>query len=273
MSLFYILIIVFLQNDSCFKLDLKKTKSINQEVNGKFKYYNLPHLEMISFDTLFYSSYMYNGNMLYKVYKGEVIDKIEIIGTYYSKIHKIITGLKYIRIYNKNKLYFFDKSKFKHESINLGDLPSIKLNKYNTKMKKISYNFGSLYELSIIHDTIYKGYISKFGLTEIDYVYRNEVDFIEDVNTYWMNIYSRNYATAFIVNSKRRKYSLKDYYKIKRNTIFAFYGRKFKTKWLQEYFVSKPWYKINTNYNSDMLNKFDKEEIQLYVALETKYEK
>ena len=60
-------------------------------------------------------------------------------------------------------------------------------------------------------------------------------------------------------------------YKIKRNSIFAFYGSSFKTRWIQEYFSNKPWYNINPNYKFQMLNEFDKIEISYIQNIEEKF--
>jgi len=56
--------------------------------------------------------------------------------------------------------------------------------------------------------------------------------------------------------------------KILRNSIFAQYGRKFKTPWLRKYFKSRKWYKPG-NYNEKMLKKNDKKNIVKIQKFET----
>lgn len=54
----------------------------------------------------------------------------------------------------------------------------------------------------------------------------------------------------------------KDQLKIERNEIFARKGKKFKTKWLQDYFERQLWYHPNPNYKDDWISDFEKQLIQ-----------
>ena len=51
--------------------------------------------------------------------------------------------------------------------------------------------------------------------------------------------------------------------RIARNTVYAKYGREFKSNDLREYFSSTIWYKVNSSYNDGMLTKKDKELIRV----------
>lgn len=53
-----------------------------------------------------------------------------------------------------------------------------------------------------------------------------------------------------------------------RNTIFALYGREFKTKWLQEYFNSQDWYSPNPCYSDSLLTINDIRNIKKLQDLE-----
>jgi hypothetical protein len=55
---------------------------------------------------------------------------------------------------------------------------------------------------------------------------------------------------------------------IMRNTIYARYGRVFKTKWLQEYFEGQPWYYKNSNYSNLLLKDNEKEIIEIIKSVE-----
>ncbi len=70
------------------------------------------------------------------------------------------------------------------------------------------------------------------------------------------------------------KFSLREL-KIKRNEIFARYGRIFKSKWLQEYFEQKPWYHPNPNYSGTLikLTEAQKKFIQRILYIEKQKEK
>ena len=56
--------------------------------------------------------------------------------------------------------------------------------------------------------------------------------------------------------------------KIKRNQIFAHYGRTFKDSQLQKYFESKEWYKVNPNYSDELLTYVDKKNVELIQEIE-----
>ena len=56
--------------------------------------------------------------------------------------------------------------------------------------------------------------------------------------------------------------------RIIRNSIFAKYGRAFKSDDLRAYFENQPWYKVNDNFSTDLLSESDLLTIQLIVHLE-----
>jgi hypothetical protein len=56
--------------------------------------------------------------------------------------------------------------------------------------------------------------------------------------------------------------------RILRNTIFARYGRAFKSEQLQAYFSQKVWYELDPAYSDDRLNDVDKDNIAKIVAVE-----
>lgn len=59
-----------------------------------------------------------------------------------------------------------------------------------------------------------------------------------------------------------------------RNEIYARHGRQFQTEYIQQYFNSRPWYKINPNYNYDnedsMLSQIELENVKIIVAEENR---
>jgi len=55
-----------------------------------------------------------------------------------------------------------------------------------------------------------------------------------------------------------------------RNTIFARYGRSFKSDLLTHHFWSMKWYKPNSNYSDALLSDIDKRNIQLIQSMENK---
>jgi len=56
--------------------------------------------------------------------------------------------------------------------------------------------------------------------------------------------------------------------RIARNSIFAKYGRKFKSDDLKKYFTDQSWYKENDNFSTDLLSESDKTVIELILHLE-----
>ncbi len=70
--------------------------------------------------------------------------------------------------------------------------------------------------------------------------------------------YSREYLNKQSIEELR----------IKRNEIFAHYGRIFKTESLQEYFNNKSWYNPNPEYSVDLLTDNDLENIKLIKQVE-----
>lgn len=57
---------------------------------------------------------------------------------------------------------------------------------------------------------------------------------------------------------------------LKRNEIFARYGRTFKTSWIQEYFNKQSWYSPNPDYSDSLLTDEDVELIKLIKEVEIK---
>ena len=58
--------------------------------------------------------------------------------------------------------------------------------------------------------------------------------------------------------------------KLLRNTIFAKYGRSFKSYMLKTWFAKKSWYKVNPNYSDKVLTNTDKKNITIFLNLEKK---
>jgi len=58
--------------------------------------------------------------------------------------------------------------------------------------------------------------------------------------------------------------------KLLRNTIFAKYGRSFKSDMLKTWFAKKSWYKVNPNYSDKVLTNTDKKNITTFHNLEKK---
>jgi hypothetical protein len=56
--------------------------------------------------------------------------------------------------------------------------------------------------------------------------------------------------------------------KIFKNSIFAQYGRRFKTPWLQKYFNSRPWYKRGS-FSEALLTKTDRQNVDLVMRYES----
>lgn len=52
------------------------------------------------------------------------------------------------------------------------------------------------------------------------------------------------------------------------NEIYARHGRKFKQKWLQNYFASLPWYKPNPDYSDSLLTNLERENLKTIAAAE-----
>lgn len=55
-----------------------------------------------------------------------------------------------------------------------------------------------------------------------------------------------------------------------KNEIFARRGKSFKSKWIQGYFASLPWYKANPAYSDKLLNPVERENIRLLAKWEKK---
>ena len=61
-----------------------------------------------------------------------------------------------------------------------------------------------------------------------------------------------------------------------RNEIFARYGRKFRTDWVRDYFLSTSWYEEQYEpdefdaISNDIFNEYEKENIRIIVAYEAK---
>lgn len=56
--------------------------------------------------------------------------------------------------------------------------------------------------------------------------------------------------------------------RILRNVHFARYGRKYDKPGLGDYFFTRPWYKLNDNYNDSMITSTDKSNINLILSVE-----
>lgn len=57
-----------------------------------------------------------------------------------------------------------------------------------------------------------------------------------------------------------------------KDEIYARHGRVFKTKWLQSYFASLPWYKANPDYSDSMLNPIEQKNIAYLAQVQKKLE-
>ncbi len=70
------------------------------------------------------------------------------------------------------------------------------------------------------------------------------------------------------INESTLKTMSKRELKILRNSVFAQYGKKFKTPWLQKYFDTRPWYKRGS-YSESMLTAVDRNNVALVLRYET----
>ncbi len=58
-----------------------------------------------------------------------------------------------------------------------------------------------------------------------------------------------------------------------KNEIYARHGKVFKTKWLESYFASLPWYKPNPDYSDALLNGVEKKNTTFLAQMQTKLQK
>jgi hypothetical protein len=56
--------------------------------------------------------------------------------------------------------------------------------------------------------------------------------------------------------------------KVLRNSIFAQYGLRFKTDWLQRYFASRPWYRPKADFSYAVVTAVDTENAKLFLTVE-----
>jgi hypothetical protein len=242
---------------------------IEYDSNGSVLYYDFfPVIMNVFKDTITIVRKPY----ILILYDNRIIKKIHFF-EYFITYDRIINCIKYLRFVIDDKMYFLDKNKISG-NISLKDYPYIIINDYEDKMSNLSYSYN--------YRTIYSNYksfrkinydeeLKKYKLNELpDSLTSTQYDFdyFNDCGNVWVQLNSEKYI-AFYLYEQNVKNELR-YLKIKRNTIYAYYGRTFNTPWLQEYFNSQPWYKPNPNYSEDMLNKYDKEEIKLLLDMEKK---
>ena len=221
---------------------------------------------------------MNKGVKIWKFINDKFIDKIEIISDDYLYFDFIINGIEYIRMfYTKkdiNKTYFINKRNFSSNN-KLENISYINLNKYLVHMAYNSSNYSNYEYKNHIMNFDYNNEIRKIGLDTIPisiYPIQDAVQFYNDNGQYKVLTYSLKHAIIFPIETNTWINDELRRIKIRRNTIFAYYGRTFKTDWLQEYFNSQFWYKPNPNYSDEMLNEFDKEEIQILLRMEKEIE-
>ena len=262
------------------KVELDHFESIYYDSNGNaIEYDILPSLCHIDNDTIYFSiSEMNKGVKIWKFINDKFIDKIEIISDDYLYFDFIINGIEYIRMfYTKkdiNKTYFINKRNFSSNN-KLENISYINLNKYLVHMAYNSSNYSNYEYKNHIMNFDYNNEIRKIGLDTIPisiYPIQDAVQFYNDNGQYKVLTYSLKHAIIFPIETNTWINDELRRIKIRRNTIFAYYGRTFKTDWLQEYFNSQFWYKPNPNYSDEMLNEFDKEEIQILLRMEKEIE-
>lgn len=81
-------------------------------------------------------------------------------------------------------------------------------------------------------------------------------------------------ADKEMINERAFQYLSTPELELARNEIYARHGRQFQTEYIQQYFNSRPWYKINPNYNYDnedsMLSQIELENVKIIVAEENR---
>lgn len=254
-------------------LDLDIFNSIEYNVDGNVKgYSHLPKICHIDNDTIYMAiSEMNEGVRIFRFIKDKFLYELKIESQSYIYFDFIINGAKYIRFFKDNNIYFLDKTNFLSFN-NLTKIPNIETNEYLKKMSNNSLNFSS--ENFDIFESFYYNNkeIVKIGLDTIPIDIFPQVDdavqYYYDGGVRTILMYALKNAILFPFRRDTCVTSTIDRLKIKRNTIFAYYGKTFKTKWLQEYFDKQFWYTPNPNYSDDLLNSFDKEEIQILLRME-----
>ena len=106
---------------------------------------------------------------------------------------------------------------------------------------------------------------------------KNKPQTISKENVEYIPQTQRLVNIEFIINQKinTQAYSTENFNKlnpqqlrIARNTIFAYYGRPFKSKDLQKHFAEKAWYSINNEYNYNLIKPAHRELINRVKLLE-----
>lgn len=182
--------------------------------------------------------------------------------------NKIIFKRKYDLKYNTNKslkyLYYFDKDSL----ISIGIMNN--LNFKNLYYFQEGYRLVSVNGYPVIFDRVRKEII--INLTSI-LQYRLKLENSNLIEGNPVSSYSDFTNLYLLIRETNSVYLLKykfaiNVLKIKRNAIFAKYGRIFKTKELQKIFNQQEWYKPNPNYSDEMLTEEDKKEIKRLLELE-----
>lgn len=129
--------------------------------------------------------------------------------------------------------------------------------------------------------------ISPFDLNKYKFMENNKLydqyEFFGDIILYYfdenfdlyMNVKTKKGLYFFKVNYWEELNNLysnknKEELRIIRNTVFAKYGKIFKSKDLRDYFSKQYWYKPDDQYSDAILNENDKKAIKMIVALEKK---
>ena len=259
------------------KIDLEHFDSIYYDSNKNVTGYDiLPNICHIDNDTIYFSiSEINQGVKIWKFVNEKLIEKVKIEGdTGYIYFDFIRIGVKYIRFFKRDREYYLDKNKLSFHNT-LSKMPSLEMNNYLKGLSHNSFNYSSKNYLKHLVKIDYNNEIRTVGLDTIPisiFPIQKEMQYYNDNGKHKVLMYSLKYAIIFPIETDSWINDELKRIKIRRNAIFAYYGRTFKTEWLNEYFNSQFWYKPNPDYSDDMLNEYDKEEIQILLKLEKEIE-
>jgi hypothetical protein len=215
-----------------------KEEKVKAEVNSKNEAQERPAIEKASSIQTKYNVMRTNTGQINNLLSQNM--STPIVRDFIIKLVKVSDGIPYynykgkrneIVIFNSNKLGFIYET---NQATSLYELPSEKL-----------------------IDTIKKGEQINSANTNIntDSVQQSSDDYIFPSNR------------KYISESQLQHYS-KDEVALIRNEIYARHGYVFKRKDYQNYFASKPWYKVNSKFSENLFNVIEKENIKIIRAYE-----
>ena len=204
------------------------------------------------------------GNFIRTYKKGNFYNSTYIHSEVPFSVDRILNGSIYLRFYiGDSVVYISKKTLIENNLLALSDFPK-RLNKMVYRNGTPSQIYSELFStIDFVteckkHDFIVdKDYVKSFEMYEI----------YKDIDKLWIHIFC-NEDPELLYLYQLEYFSPKQYLALKRNQIFASYGRDFHTNWINEYFMIQPWYNYNENFNDDLLTEFDLEEIQYLKNLE-----